>query len=63
MLKNGSTDRKMHLGKMRKEINATNFEKSDDKEEDELRRRTEDFIEKMNKCWRAEKLRTFYLSH
>lgn len=60
--KNGSTDRKMHLAKMRKEINANNFEKCDDKEEDELRRRIEEFIEKVNRGWRAEKLGICYQS-
>ncbi|EXC20902.1 hypothetical protein L484_012978 [Morus notabilis] len=32
-----------------------------DKEEDELRKRVEDFIEKVNKGWKAELLRTSHL--
>ncbi|MCD7446064.1 hypothetical protein HAX54_031547 [Datura stramonium] len=38
------------------------FEKSDEKEEDELRKRIEDFIEKINRGWRAEKLGICYQS-
>ncbi|XP_060200304.1 uncharacterized protein LOC132628545 [Lycium barbarum] len=57
---NSTIDRKMYLAKTRKETNGNNFEKSDEKEEDELRRRIEDFIEKMNRGWRAEKLGICY---
>ncbi|KAL3379482.1 hypothetical protein AABB24_000267 [Solanum stoloniferum] len=59
---NITIDKKMYLAKTRKETNDNNFEKSDEKEEDELRKRIEDFIEKINKGWRAEKLGIFYQS-
>lgn len=55
-------DKKMYLAKTRKETNDNNFEKSDEKEEDELRKRIEDFIEKINEGWRAEKLGICYQS-
>ncbi|KAJ8529062.1 hypothetical protein K7X08_035897 [Anisodus acutangulus] len=54
---NGTIDRKMYLAK----TDDNNFEKiSDEKEEDELRRRVEDFIEKINRGWRVEKLGICY---
>ncbi|KAH0724467.1 hypothetical protein KY285_000293 [Solanum tuberosum] len=59
---NITIDTKMYLAKSRKETNDNNFEKSDVKEEDELRKRIEDFIEKINKGWRAEKLGICYQS-
>ncbi|KAG5628910.1 hypothetical protein H5410_000627 [Solanum commersonii] len=59
---NITIDTKMYLAKTSKETNDNNFEKSDEKEEDELRKRIEDFIEKINKGWRAEKLGIFYQS-
>ncbi|KAL3347468.1 hypothetical protein AABB24_021242 [Solanum stoloniferum] len=59
---NITIDTKMYLPKTRKEMNNNNFEKSDEKEEDELRKRIEDFIEKINKGWRAEKLGIYYQS-
>ncbi|GMN40901.1 hypothetical protein TIFTF001_010128 [Ficus carica] len=34
----------------------------DEKEEDELRKRVEDFIEKVNKGWKAELLRSSHLA-
>ncbi|KAK4736670.1 hypothetical protein R3W88_000367 [Solanum pinnatisectum] len=55
-------DTKMYLAKTIKETNDNNFEKSDEKEEDELRKRIEDFIAKINKGWRAEKLGICYQS-
>lgn len=57
---NITIDTKMYLAKTRKETNDYNFERSDGKEDDELRKRIEDFIEKINKGWRAEKLGTCY---
>ncbi|KAG5628909.1 hypothetical protein H5410_000626 [Solanum commersonii] len=51
----------IYLAKTRKE----NFEENNEKDEDELRKRIEDFIEKINRGlepWRAEKLGIFYQS-
>ncbi|KAL0400846.1 UNVERIFIED_CONTAM: hypothetical protein Slati_4114500 [Sesamum latifolium] len=36
-------------------------EDDDDDDDDELRKRVEDFIEKINRGWRAEKLKTYSL--
>ncbi|KAG5628912.1 hypothetical protein H5410_000629 [Solanum commersonii] len=59
---NGTIERAMHLAKMKKKASVNIFEKSDEKEEDELRKRIEDFIEKINRGWREEKLRVCYQS-
>ncbi|KAF3631671.1 hypothetical protein FXO38_26554 [Capsicum annuum] len=59
---NVTIDTKMYLAQTRKEIDDNDFEKSDEKEEDELRKRIEDFIEKINRGWRAEKLGICYQS-
>lgn len=59
---NITIDTKMNLAKAREETNNYNFEKSDEKEDNELRKRIEDFIEKVNKGWRAEKLGIYYQS-
>ncbi|KAK9292405.1 hypothetical protein L1049_020372 [Liquidambar formosana] len=40
-----------------------NKRKHDDIDDDELRRRVEEFIEKVNRGWRAERLRTSHLDH
>uniref|UniRef100_M1DH79 Uncharacterized protein n=1 Tax=Solanum tuberosum TaxID=4113 RepID=M1DH79_SOLTU len=59
---NGTIERTMHLAKMKKKASVNSFEKSDEKEEDELRKKIEDFIEKINRDWREEKLRICYQS-
>nr|XP_033515516.1 uncharacterized protein LOC108947473 [Nicotiana tomentosiformis] len=59
---NGTIDRTICLEITKKETNVNNFEKCDEKEEDELRKRIEDFIEKVNRGWRAEKLGICYQS-
>lgn len=53
-----TNDTKIYLAKTKKE----NFEENNEEKEDELRKRIEDFIEKINEGWRAEKLGIFYQS-
>lgn len=60
--RNISIDKTKHLAKMNKKGCVNSFDQSDEKEEDELRKRIEDFIEKINRGWREEKLRMCYQS-
>ncbi|KAI3458260.1 hypothetical protein Pfo_014923 [Paulownia fortunei] len=43
------------------EEETPDVEEEDDVDDDELRRRVEEFIEKINRGWRAEKLKTYSL--